>query len=107
MISIRLSKFLLGWICKYPSFQEILCNDFSARKVLKSCRSPYDDIQLSGRIVAIADVFDTLTSERPYKKAWTIEEAVTFIDEESGKHFDANLVSLFRERLPEMLDIKE
>ncbi len=66
-----------------------------------------ESIPISGRIVAIADVFDALTSERPYKKAWTVEKAVALIEEEAGKHFDPDLVYLFRERLPEMLDIKE
>ena len=47
-----------------------------------------DAIPLFGRIVAIADVFDALTSERPYKKAWPIEQAVSFMRAGSGGHFD-------------------
>jgi len=66
-----------------------------------------EDIALEGRIVAIADVFDALTSERPYKKAWSIEDAVKFIDDNSGSHFDPKLVLLFHEVLPQILDIKE
>lgn len=54
------------------------------------------DIPLSARIVAIADVFDALTSERPYKKAWSIEQAFAFIDEQSGKHFDPDLIEPFK-----------
>jgi two-component system response regulator RpfG len=50
-------------------------------------------IPLSARIVALADVFDALTSVRPYKKAWSIDEALDYIREESGKHFDPELVS--------------
>lgn len=64
------------------------------------------DIPLEGRIVAIADVFDALTSERPYKKAWTVEAAVAHIQEQAGKHFDPELVALFVARLDEILEIK-
>lgn len=66
-----------------------------------------EDIPLSGRIVAIADVFDALTSVRPYKKAWTVKHAVKLIDEGAGSHFDPSLVPLFHARLPEILDIKD
>lgn len=66
-----------------------------------------EEIPLSGRIVAIADVFDALTTERPYKKAWTVEDAVKLINENSGSHFDPNLVPLFHVVMPEILDIKE
>ena len=51
-----------------------------------------DAIPLSARIVALADVFDALTSERPYKKAWSIDQAYDYIENESGKHFDPALV---------------
>lgn len=54
-----------------------------------------ENIPLFGRIVAIADVFDALTSDRPYKKAWSIEETKQKLAQESGKHFDPKLVSLF------------
>ncbi len=66
-----------------------------------------EDIPLSGRIVAIADVFDALTSERPYKKAWPIEKALDILKEESGKHFDPKLVPAFLEVVPEVLKIKD
>lgn len=59
------------------------------------------------RIVAIADVFDALTSPRPYKQAWSIDDAVALLREEAGVHFDPQLVPLFIEHLPEVLDIKE
>ncbi|QCU89903.1 HD domain-containing phosphohydrolase [Thiomicrorhabdus sediminis] len=65
-----------------------------------------DSIPLVGRIAAIADVFDALTSERPYKKAWSVEDAVSLIKESSGKHFDPELVEVFEQVLPEMLQIK-
>ncbi len=51
-----------------------------------------NDIPLSARIVAIADVFDALTSVRPYKEAWSIDKALEYINNESGKHFDPDLV---------------
>ncbi len=51
------------------------------------------DIPLSARIVALADVFDALTSIRPYKEAWSIDKALEYVAEESGKHFDPELVS--------------
>lgn len=54
-----------------------------------------DEIPLYGRIVAIADVFDALTSIRPYKRAWSFEEAMDLIEQEKGGHFDPVLVDLF------------
>ncbi len=66
-----------------------------------------ENIPLVGRISAIADVFDALTSERPYKKAWPIDEAMNLIRSESGKHFEPKLVELLEEMLPKILEIKE
>ena len=54
-------------------------------------------IPLSSRIVAVADVFDALTHERPYKSAWTIGEALDEIESQSGRHFDPHIVTAFRE----------
>ena len=45
--------------------------------------------------MAIADVFDALISERCYKKAIPVDEAIKIIEEESGSHFDPNLVKVF------------
>ena len=64
-------------------------------------------IALSGRLAALADVFDALTSERPYKKAWTVEAAVQLIQDTSGKHFDPALVKVFMQELPKILQIRE
>ncbi|MBM6551532.1 HD domain-containing phosphohydrolase [Marinomonas ostreistagni] len=64
------------------------------------------EIPLEGRIAAIADVFDALTSERPYKQAWSVDEAVALLRDESGKHFDPELVELFIENMDEVLSIK-
>jgi len=54
-----------------------------------------NDIPLQGRLMAIVDVYDVLTNERPYKKALSHEESVKIIKEESGKHFDPRLVKIF------------
>jgi putative two-component system response regulator len=64
------------------------------------------DIAVEGRIVAIADVFDALTSRRPYKEAWPVEESVTYIRKEAGAHFDPDLVPRFLELLPQMLEVR-
>jgi putative two-component system response regulator len=64
------------------------------------------DIPLYGRIVAVADVFDALTSERPYKKAWELERATALIRESSGGHFDPDVVTAFFDVLDQILEIK-
>lgn len=66
-----------------------------------------EEIPLSGRIIAIADVFDALTTERPYKKAWAVEDAVNLIDENAGAHFDPELVKIFHAILPDALKIRQ
>lgn len=63
-------------------------------------------IPIEGRIVALADVFDALTSKRPYKEAWSVDEAMNLIREQSGKHFDPELVELLVQELPKILEIK-
>jgi putative two-component system response regulator len=65
------------------------------------------DIPLSARIVAVADVFDALTSERPYKRAWEVERAVEFLKEGSGQHFDPQCVNAFLADFSQVLAIKE
>ena len=64
-------------------------------------------IPLVGRIVAIADVFDALTSKRPYKKAWTEQEALDFLREQKGRHFDPALVDLFIEQMPAVRAVQQ
>jgi len=54
-----------------------------------------DEIHLAGRIVAVADVFDALSFERPYKPAWPVEEAVAEIVNQSGHQFDPDVVDVF------------
>lgn len=65
-----------------------------------------EDIPLEGRIVAIADVFDALTSVRPYKRAWSEDEAVELLVREKGKHFDPRLVDLFLAQLPAIREVR-
>lgn len=52
-----------------------------------------NQIPVSARIVAIADVLDALTSRRPYKEAWTMDKAFEYLESESGKHFDPDLIA--------------
>ena len=63
-------------------------------------------IPLSARIVAIADVFDALTTRRPYKEPWPVQEAMSHIAAQAGKHFDPALVALFAPLLPQLLEIR-
>jgi putative two-component system response regulator len=66
-----------------------------------------EDICAEGRIIAIADVFDALTTERPYKKSWSNKDAIQLLIDESGKHFDPNFVPVFLEQMPAILEVKE
>ena len=66
-----------------------------------------EEIPLTARIVTIADVFDALTSERPYKQAWPIEKATQLLEDEAGIHFDPKLVPEFIKCLPKILEIKD
>ncbi|SEL36671.1 putative two-component system response regulator [Ectothiorhodospira marina] len=65
------------------------------------------DIPMSGRICALADVFDALTSWRPYKEAWTVEDALGLIRKGVGHHFDPDLAELFFSLMPDILAIRE
>jgi putative two-component system response regulator len=64
-------------------------------------------IPLEARIVAVADVFDALTSVRPYKPAWEIERSVALLQAQSGRHFDPDVVRHFLAHLPEVLVIRD
>jgi two-component system response regulator RpfG len=66
-----------------------------------------DHIPLPARIVAIADVYDALTSVRPYKAAWSTADAFEYLREGEGGHFDAELVRAFRSTEPEVLLIQQ
>lgn len=65
-----------------------------------------EQISVEGRIVAIADVFDALTSKRPYKEAWGVEEALENMQAQAGKHFDPHLINLFVNKLDAIIAIK-
>lgn len=66
-----------------------------------------EEIPIEGRIAALADVFDALTSERPYKKAWKVEDAVAEINKCKGAHFEPRLVDLFNDVIDEFVALKE
>jgi HD-GYP domain-containing protein (c-di-GMP phosphodiesterase class II) len=68
---------------------------------------PGQAIPLFGRIVAVADVFDALTSERPYKKAWSLEDACRLLEEGRGSHFDPLCVSTFLAAWDEVLEVRQ
>jgi putative two-component system response regulator len=63
------------------------------------------DIPLAARIIAIADVFDALTSDRPYKKAWSVADALAEMERMAGTHFDPQLMKCFLDVMPEVHDI--
>ena len=71
------------------------------------CGLAGNDIPLAGRITAICDVFDALTSERPYKEAWEIERAVEEIIRLRGKNFDPRLVDIFLKSLSAIKQVYE
>jgi len=64
-------------------------------------------IPIFGRIVAVADVFDALTSSRPYKPAWPLEAARQLLEEGSGRHFDPACVAAFLGGWKEMIEIRQ
>lgn len=66
-----------------------------------------ENINIYARIVAIADVFDALTSKRPYKEPWDVEDALKLIHEEKNKHFDPDVVEAMQKVLPDILETKE
>jgi len=66
-----------------------------------------DQIHIFGRIVALADVFDALLTKRSYKDEWRINQTLSYITEESGKHFDPRLVELFIDHFGKFLEIRQ
>jgi len=64
-----------------------------------------ENIHMFGRIVALADVFDALTHKRVYKDAWSVEDAVQYILDAKGTHFDPLLVDIFEENIDEFIAI--
>lgn len=66
-----------------------------------------DQIPVLARVCAVADVFDALTSTRPYKEPWSVEAAIEWIISKSGSHFDPDVVQAFEQAIPEILRIRE
>jgi len=54
-----------------------------------------EEIPLPARIFAVVDVWDALTSDRPYRPAWDKQKTLNYINDQSGKHFDPHIVELF------------
>jgi putative two-component system response regulator len=65
-----------------------------------------ENIPIFSRIVAVADVFDALSSARPYKRAWSIDEAADYLRAGRGGHFDPACVDAFLGAWPEVLEIR-
>ena len=63
------------------------------------------EIPLSARIVAVADVFDALTSKRPYKEAWPVQQALNAMQNDAGKHFDPDVLEALNSSLPRILAV--
>jgi HD-GYP domain-containing protein (c-di-GMP phosphodiesterase class II) len=82
------------------------CHTIVALTARRALPQPDPD-PLSGRIVAIVDVFDALLSTWPYKDPWTIDCVVQYFGSESGHHFDPTLVDVFLRRLDDMMAIRK
>jgi len=66
-----------------------------------------DEIHLYGRITAVADVLDALLSDRCYKKAWDMDDALRYFEEEKGKHFDPKIVDVMLTQLDDIKAIRQ
>ncbi len=66
-----------------------------------------NEIPLIARVVAVADVFDALVSARPYKQAWDTDEAIAYIEQQAGSHFDPQCVAAFKQRIDAIKQIKQ
>ncbi len=64
-------------------------------------------IPMEGQVAAVADVFDALTSDRPYRKAFSLEDTMRIMREERGRHFDPRLVDLFFEDVDQLIEIRD
>ncbi|HEB95847.1 MAG TPA: response regulator [Sedimenticola thiotaurini] len=65
------------------------------------------EIPIEARVAAVADVFDALQSERPYKKAWGIDRTLEYMRQQRGRHFDPDCIDAFFSRLDRILSIRE
>jgi len=95
-------KVKLSWTQKIAQTHHEKWDGSGYSKGLKGSKIP-----LAGRITAIADVFDALTSRRPYKEAFSLEKSYGIIAEGRGSHFDPDVVDAFFAIEDEMLEIKE
>ena len=66
-----------------------------------------EEIPIASRLSTMGDVFDALTSDRPYKEAWSVTQTMEYFYKQSGKQFDPSLVKLLIKELPGILKIKE
>jgi HD-GYP domain-containing protein (c-di-GMP phosphodiesterase class II) len=66
-----------------------------------------EEIPLAARIFALADVLDALTSDRPYRKAWTESEAIIHIRQQANKHFDPHVIDVFEKILERQIALTE
>jgi HD-GYP domain-containing protein (c-di-GMP phosphodiesterase class II) len=66
-----------------------------------------EEIPIEGRIVAVADAFDALLSDRPYRRAMSVEEAAEALCQESGAHFDPEVVDVLLEHLEDVLELRD
>jgi two-component system response regulator RpfG len=64
-------------------------------------------IPLAARIATVADVFDALTSARPYKHAWSFEDSLNYLKQEQGAHLDPECAQAFLKRIDDVLDIRQ
>ncbi len=71
------------------------------------CGLAGEKIHVYGRITALADVFDALASDRPYKKAWELERIVKLVEDERGVHFDPDIARIFLENVDAFWKIRE
>ena len=62
---------------------------------------------MAGRIAAIADVYDALISDRPYKKGWEKSDAINYMKDNSGKHFDPDLIEVFMKLIDKIEALRE
>ncbi|MFM1979991.1 MAG: hypothetical protein RLZ68_1256, partial [Pseudomonadota bacterium] len=65
------------------------------------------NIPVFSRIVAVADVFDALTSDRPYRKAWALDQAVEFLKTGAGSHFDPDCVAAFLNGWDDVMAVRQ
>jgi two-component system response regulator RpfG len=65
-----------------------------------------EEIPLEARIVAVADVYDALTSARPYKRPWSSNDAIQFMERMRGRHFDPLCLDIFQEQMDKVVKIQ-